>query len=400
MLPPEYLSSCSDQLIELYEELEDEIIADIARRIVKTGELSATAEWQTIQLQELGATQQEIIEKVAAMTDRTEAEIRRLFEEAALTNMENDARPLMEAGLDVDLRLSDAQRQILEATIRRTQGNLKNLTLTTGQTGGDLYLRASNEAYMKVTSGAFSLQEACWQSVEMASREGATVSFTRRRDKLDVAIRRNVVTSVNQTCANITESWSKEMGVEYYEVSAHPGARPEHAEWQGKVYKINGEEPGYPNFQDSTGYGTAAGLCGVNCRHSFYPFWPGISTPAYDESDRELFSMKVIEYQGESYTEYEAQQIKRSMERKIRQTKRVLVGADAGREAATDPEVRQKFKDAFDQNSALLRSQRKVLTDFCEATGRYVESDRIRVHGYTRSIAAKTGAANRRRRQS
>ena len=138
MLSPEYLDACSDPLLKLYEDLEDQIIADIARRIAKTGTLTDTADWQFKVIREIGAVQQDIITRVSQMSGRTEDEIRRLFQESAYINIETNAAPLISNGYAVELDLTPPMRQLIEATFRRTAGDINNLTLTTGATEGNL----------------------------------------------------------------------------------------------------------------------------------------------------------------------------------------------------------------------------------------------------------------------
>ena len=68
----------------------------------------------------------------------------------------------------------------------------------------------------------------------------------------------------------------EEMDCEFVEVTAHEGARPTHAVWQGRVYHRGGavvhDGERYEDFEAATGYGTGPGLCGWNCRHNFYPY--------------------------------------------------------------------------------------------------------------------------------
>ena len=389
MLTPDYLASCTDYLLKLYGDLEDEIIRDIARRIVKTGVVTATAEWQVNQLEELGALQDQIIERVAQSAGKREREIRKLFQESAIRNIETNAEPLISHGINVSLALSPAMRDVLKAAIERTEGNIRNLTLTTGSTSGELYLQCSNEAYMKAVSGAFSPQEAIYQAVKKAGAEGATVQFATRKDKLDVAIRRNVMTSVNQTAGRITVMHAADLGAEFYETSAHPGARPTHAEWQGQVFQISGSSRGYPNFYDATGYGEVDGLCGVNCRHSFYPFFPEYSERAYSDEKLQEYADQSVEYNGARYSYYESSQIQRKLERSIRESKRILTGIDAARDAAEDDATRERLSDGFEAESVKLKEKEAKLKDFLKQTGRGAESDRVRVPGFNKAISQK-----------
>jgi hypothetical protein len=61
-------------------------------------------------------------------------------------------------------------------------------------------------------------------------------------DTIETATLRCIRTGVSQATAQITAARMREMGVNLVLVSSHNGARPEHAEWQGKVYSINWEK--------------------------------------------------------------------------------------------------------------------------------------------------------------
>lgn len=74
----------------------------------------------------------------------------------------------------------------------------------------------------------------------------------------------------------------------------------------------------YRDFVSTTGYGTGTGLCGYNCRHTFYPFWPGIS-----ERNKWPDEPKPVKIDGKTYTYYAATQQQRKMERNIRAMKRM-----------------------------------------------------------------------------
>jgi len=279
MLTPEYLSGCASYLLGMYDTLQEAMIADIARRIIKTGQMTGTAEWQASRLTQCGLLIDDITTQVANSSGKTEAEIRRLFEDSALIGITNDAQPLIDAGIQGEVKLSQAMANFLEATVKKVNGNVYNMTLTTATTAGSTYMDATNLAYLEVASGGYSYSEAIKKAVKTAAQDGNYVSYGNSRSQLDVAVRRAVMTGINQTCAKMTEMYSADMGVEYYEVSAHPGARESHAVWQGQVYKIDGAEYGYPNFEESTQYGDGAGLCGWNCRHSFFSILAGDIRP-------------------------------------------------------------------------------------------------------------------------
>ena len=94
----------------------------------------------------------------------------------------------------------------------------------------------------------------------------------------------------------------EEMDCEFVEVTAHEGARPTHAVWQGRVYHRGGavvqDGERYEDFEAATGYGTGPGLCGWNCRHNFYPFYPGISVRNYTDERLAELDARNIPYGG------------------------------------------------------------------------------------------------------
>lgn len=383
MLTPEYLASCTDYLLGMYDALNQALAEDIARRIVKTGKMTDSAKWQVKQLRENGELMQDIVKDVARISGKSEAEVKRIFQDSARKGVRYDAQPLLKAGYDIDLKLSPAMNQVLEAAIAKTNGDIKNLTMTTGSTVGGAYLEATNKAYMKVTSGGFSYYEAIRQAIKESAQDGSYVLYGKgHHSQLDVAIRRSVLTGVNQTAGKLTELYAEDMDVEYYETTAHVGARPSHAEWQGRVFKIHGSSPDYPNFEESTGYGTGAGLCGWNCRHSFYPFWPGISKPAYSKETLADYDKAKYEYNGNMLTDYECSQIQRAIERDIRSIKRILASYDAAIKETTNSELESCIRDDFAAESVKLKSKEKELKKFCKDTSRDYESNRTQVVAY------------------
>ncbi len=395
MLTPEYLASCTDEILGMYDELQTAISQDIARSIVKHGKVITTAAGQAARLQAAGMAMQDIVQTVAGVSTYTEKEIEELFREAAVKGINNDAAPLVTAGLldGKSISLSSEMMQSLEATIQKVNGDLKNLTLTTGSTAYNLYLEQTNLAYMKVESGAYSYQKAISDAIKGAAQEGSWVLYGQRangsaiRSRLDVAVRRSVLTGVNQTCGKITEMWAKNMGAEYYETTAHYGARPSHMEWQGQIFKINGSDRQYKNFVESTGYGSGDGICGWNCRHNFHPYFPGLSKPAYSKEKLKKYESKTQNYKDingilHTLTEYECSQMQRSYERSIRESKRVLTSYDAAIDATGDASLKAELQEAFREESVTLKDTEKAMKSFCKQTNRRIDSARTQVVAY------------------
>lgn len=415
MLTPEYLDDCSDSLLGLYDTLNTSIVEDIARRIAKTGRVTDSAMWQIKQVQESGKLLEDVTREVATITGFSDSYIKELFDEAGVKSLKYDSDICSAAGLTpIQLKQSPAMMQTIAAAVEKTQGNINNLTGTTAVASQSLYLQSTNLAYMQVTSGAFSYQEAMKQAIRAAAVEGAKVYYSNgHTSKIDVAIRRSVLTGVNQTAAKLTEQYADDMGCDYYETTAHSGARPSHQEWQGQVFCISGKDKRYRQFEDATGYGTGAGLCGWNCRHSFHLFFPGFSKPAYSSATLDGYATKKFTYrdpggESSSLTEYECTQKQRSFERAIRESKAILAAYNAAMASAPNETLENMLKEEFANESVILKRTERELKDFCRQTHQSVDSARTQVYAvrddsghivnFGKSVSQKAVWANKKSR--
>lgn len=398
MLSPEYYDRLCDDLIKLYADLDNAIISDIVRRIVKTGEMTETAKWQAKQLQESGMVYDEIISEIASRTNSTQDQIRTLFEKSGVESVKNDNVVYKAAGLEGIIKLSPAAMQTLNAGYMKCSGELNNLTLTTANTAQQAYITACNNAYMQISSGAFDYNTATRNAVKSAAQDGTEVLYpSGHRDKLDVAVRRSVLTGVGQTCRQLSLINARDMGCDLMEITAHSNARPSHAQWQGQLVSLSGRK-GYLSLKD-IGYGTGDGFGGWNCRHDWYPFFEGISVRNYSEERLREMNAKNIEYNGKKYTEYEISQMQRKFERDIRSLKREAIAYDTSRNNAPDDVLKQQFSDDFTAVSVKLKNKERQLRDFLDQTGQFPDNARTQVLGFGRSTAQKAVWAEKKANQ-
>jgi len=374
---PQYYDGCTDDVLNLYAELEDRIIADVVRRIVKTGNITETTKWQIRQAQQVGFLYDDIVSDIAKSTNKTDAEVRKMFENAGVETVNNDNRIHIKAGFTpLDIRQSESMLQILNGVYKNSLTDLKNLTGTTAITSQNAYYQACNSAFIMVSSGAFSYQQALRTVIQEVAQNGATVLYPSGHvDKLDVAVRRSLLTGIGLASRQISEENSRLCGCDLMEISAHSGARPSHSAWQGQIVSLSGRR-GYLSKSD-IGYGTGAGFGGWNCRHDWHPFYEGISERNYTQSDLEKLNAKDIEYNGKMYSEYEISQMLRQKERNARALKRQKVAfktaIDEGQDLSDDLKIiNQKIKE----NS-------KNIQDFCNATGYKRDRFREQVGGNT-----------------
>jgi hypothetical protein len=336
MLTSDQLDALTGPIVSLYQDYEDSVIMDIARRL---GKMSlASAAWQMQRLTESGMVYEEALKELSKITGQSVEVLRQTFTKAGVKAMKFDDSIYRKVGLEpLPLNLSPAMARALASGLEKTGGVIRNLTMTTAISGQQAFESAADLAYMQVSSGAMSYDQAIRSAVKKVAADGLSViQYAGHNDKLDVAMRRAVLTGVSQTTGQMQTNRANEMGCDLVQTSAHAGARPSHAEWQGKIFSRSGTSKKYPPFVESTGYGTGAGLGGWNCRHSFYPFFEGISENAYDEVDRESLAKKTVTLNEEKTSMYEATQVQRGIERKIRFWKRQAGALEAAGQANVD----------------------------------------------------------------
>lgn len=387
MLAPDYLDHAPDRLVLLFQQVEDDILRDVARRISKMEALTPTANWQLWRYEQTEALRQDVVKKLARYTGKSEAEIRRLMQEAATRAMEAEDEIYYHYGKEpTPFAGNETLQALLNAGYQQTAGTFHNLTATTANTVSGQFEAALDRAHLKVSSGAFDYKSAVKSAVDSLADTMKYVTYpTGHTDTLEVAARRAVLTGVNQTGAKLQVARADEMGVEFFETTAHGGARPSHAEWQGRQFHRGGAVDymgkHYPDFEAATGYGTGAGLCGWNCRHTFFAIFPELGAPpAWTQESLEALNARDIEYNGQKYTRYEISQMQRARERTVRRYKRRYLAEDAAGADTTASAVK-------------LRQARQDLADFISATGGRVDSARTSVAGFGRSESSKAAWA-------
>lgn len=396
MLTPDYLLHCTDSLTELLDAYDNAVVSDIARRIVKTGYVTETAKHQIRQAQQMGLLYDDIIREIAQRTNATDSMVRTLFENAGVETVETDNRLYTAAGLQpTDLRASPAMLQMLQAGYENTLGTMHNLTLTTANTAQQAYISACDLAMLQVQSGAMSYQQAIRAAIQSAASDGTRVLYpSGRTDRIEVAVRRAVLTGVAKTCRTIGEYNAASCGCDLMELSAHAGARPSHAKWQGQLVSLSGKR-GYLS-KDDIGYGSGDGFGGYNCRHDWYPFFPGISQRNYTPEKLTQLETMTVNYNGQEIPYYDATQEQRRLERRVRDCKLRLSATDAARQETTDPKLRAQLDEDFARQFKALREARDQLADFQAGTGLLPDTSRTQVYGFGRSIAQKAVAAQKR----
>ena len=390
MLDPQYLLHISEGAEEISEALHNVIIKRIINhimlRISRDDDYILTAydKWNIETLQQAGYLLEDIQKEIAKATKLQEKEIAEAMEEAGIEALEYDDRIYRSVGLSpIPLMQSPEIIRLMERNYIATLGEWSNFTRTTANVSQQLFISMLDRFYMLVSTGALGYTQAVKEIIDTVVSEGARVYYdTGHSDTIETATLRAVRTGISQMSAQVQLKRMDEMDVDLVITSSHLGARPTHQIWQGKIFSRTGNK--YPDFVESTGYGTVSGLCGANCRHSFSPFFEGMDNPfeQYDfEENRKL---------------YEKEQRQRTLERRIRKTKREVMGWKEAVDSATDKQSKFELDLQYQKKAALLQKQNEAYYNYCKENNLRPLAERVKIARWDRQqAAAARGAAQR-----
>lgn len=394
MLDPNYLLRVSEGAEQIAEELHSDIVNRIVERMmIRIGRgddylLTALDKWQIETVQQAGVLLEDIQKEIAKATRRQQSEIAEAMEEAGVKALEYDHKLYQDVGLSPEpLTQSPHLIRLMQRNYEATMGEWRNFTRTTAFETQKIFITQMDRAYHLVSTGALSYTEAVKEVLDTIVSEGVYVLYpSGHKDTIETATLRAVRTGISQATGQIQEARMDEMDVDLVITSSHLGARPDHQEWQGKIFSRSGSHEKYPNFKASTGYGTGAGLCGWNCRHSFGPYFEGMDNP-YKQFDSK-----------ENQEQYEKEQHQRALERHIRDTKREVMGIKTAIDNCQDGDLKEKLKSMYQQKAALLEKQNDAYHTYCGNNDLKPLEDRLQIAKWDRKqAAAARGAAKKHR---
>lgn len=408
MLTPEQIQAIANDVTEIYSGVESACIESIVKRIQAGKAVSEASLWQLKKMNDVGFLRRDILENIRVKTKLTIPEVDKLIYKAL--NSSRYANVISISGLKQYKTKKQALEELakspaLAKTIKKLTHHchdIINLTNTKALQGSVLaYTKAVNTAYLAMATGNATREEAIKEAVKQVGKSGVQIVDKKKAVKdselfrkngelyttykngdsiriypLDSAIRRDLVTTINQASADLTIEDCKELGTHLVETSWHNGARPEHEVWQGQVFSLDPKDEKYPYFYGSLeaglpAYGDPLGICGINCRHSFAPYFEGTEKATKT-------GKKSAE---ENAKQYEAEQTQRAYERRLRGLKREQVALKAG-----------GYTEDAQRVQELINKTSKNYAQFLKDTGLRRVSMLERVEGYKRMSVPRTVA--------
>lgn len=389
---PEVLDALPEELVELFRALEAQLLHEICSRLNASGQLNEVTVQAIRALRSHSIELDEIKKAVKKTTGIAEKDLKKLFADVVERNQQYYTEVIDLTGLTQPEALLDIEDTW--ALYEQTKQEVRNITRSMGflvdngrtmLTPAKAYQWALDNAAMQIQSGVISYDRAIKSAVQKLADSGLkTVEYESGHvDSVDVAVRRAVMTGINQLNKQYAQQAMEFLETDLVQVSAHSGARDtgvgfqNHKEWQGKVYRWRkftrdfpaASKQNYADFEEACGYGDVQGILGANCRHSFSPFVEGVMERTYtDEELAHIDDGLACEYDGKQYTAYEATQMQRRLERTIRkQKRRVNAFKDAG------------LEDDATAAKARLRKLNAKYSEFSEAAGLPEQRERLKV---------------------
>lgn len=325
----DYKNKLASKIASRYQDLEERIMQDIVRRIMKAGEITSTADWQINRLRILGYSSEDIEKEIKKALNASYPEMFELYDKVINWEYVRNKDIYEQINAEyIPFEENGQLKQITEAIIDQSFDDLENVTNSLGfyldYGNGQKVLTPLSQVYTKyldaacydIVTGAFDYNSVLRRVVTQLTNSGLRqIDYSSgRANRVDVAARRAVMSAVSQITGKISEYNAQKLGTEYFEVEWHAGARPTHAVWQGRIWSKE-------QLYSVCGLGTVTGLLGANCYHTYYPFFPGISQRNWSDDWLGAKNEEEAEpktFDGKEYTLYEAKQRQRQMETAMR----------------------------------------------------------------------------------
>lgn len=325
----EYQSILAAGVEKKYRMLEEEIMRDVVRRITKTKKITSAADWQLQRYMVMGHSTEDVEEIVRTALDGNEDDVAEAYRQVIESEYVRSKEMYEQVNAHfVPYEENYELQQLTNALIRQSNDELFNISKSLGfmvdmgngrtvfSPLSEVYNGYLDNAIVMMASGAFDYNTLIRKVVKQMTASGLrTVDYVSgRSNRVDVAARRALLTGMGQLTGRISDMNGEALGTDKFEVDRHPGARPEHAVWQGRVWTRK-------QLVDVCGLGTGPGLLGWNCRHTYYPFIEGVSVRNYSDEQLEELDRKEAQkvmFRGRGYNAYEATQKQRYMETAMR----------------------------------------------------------------------------------
>lgn len=375
MLTDEQLAEALDLIDSRYQKVNQKYLRKVGETVLKIGELNQSSINRLIQMRRMGVDVRTINRELRKVTGLTKKDIKTLYKKAAKEENTDARFSYVSRGVEPD---SIRWEALVEDIWRQTAGAMENLANST--VVAENYRVAVDESIQAVTMGVTDYNSAIRDTIKQIGSAGMQVEYASgAKKRLDSAVRMNILDGVRQVQQQAQKLIGKEIGADGVEITAHPNSAPDHEPVQGRRFTLDNfdlMQAGRP-FEDEDGKRYKAfsrPITQWHCRHLVHYVILSISKRTY--TDEQLKQWEEDNHQGchidgQHYTRYEATQLMRKLELKIRKQKDTAILA----KASGDDELRRQCQSNI---NALAKKYKSV----AEQAGFKTRFDKTRVEGY------------------
>lgn len=312
----ELIDEKTEYITRLFSDVETRLIYAIIERINRVG-ITPTGEIQLRKLYDMGALDLDVLRLIEELTGYPLEELLDVIPEVLESVIAWETHT---KAYELGMAIKPPTREVLKPLIEQVQEKIRDdfhyIKTTAREYVEKDYRRIIDTAILETQMGTKTEQQAVVDIAKELSQKGITAMTYLREGKtvqmgIEPYVRRVVRTEFIQNATKAQEVLGQDIGADLYYVTQHLGARDKgighenHESWQGQTYSMQ-------ELRDVCGYGLIDGLGGINCRHTFYAFWEGV-TPIPPKIDT-----------SENARVYELEQEQRRIERDIRRIKREI----------------------------------------------------------------------------
>lgn len=346
MINQNWLDKQLQIIVQRQEEISNKVIKVIVKRINEVGELKPSDIHTLRQLYRSGADVREINRLIAIGTAMQVQDIKHIIQITA-RDLYEDAKPFYDYRKKPFIPYKDNKnlQRIVNAIAKQTNNSFMNLsnskatgfvlsdgTKTVFMDMKNAYQKIIDEAVQTLAFGINNYKALIRKSVKQLTASGVQGIHWESgyHQRLDTAVRRNILDAIRQMSIAVDEQIGKEIGADGVEISAHPLSAPDHEPIQGHCFtkenfnKLqNGDD--FEDIYHNKFSGIARPIGEWNCRHITASVVIATYKPLYSLKELEEFKQAnrdgYTTSKGKHYTLYECTQVQRRMETDIRRLK-------------------------------------------------------------------------------
>ena len=370
------------------------VLEKIGEAIKKFDGVSPTVAHQIAQELKYGTDIDELIAELSRLSGKSIKDIEEAFDLVAEENVAFAEVYAKAKNMEfVNYKDNDQLKRLVKGIAGETNATFKNLSRSraigfvlkdengkkTFKNLKDTYRDLIDEAVFNVETGVADYQSAMRGVMKQLADSGVKIheekvgypsGYNRR---IDSSVRQNVLTGVRKVNITTQKIVGRQFGADGVEISAHSPCAEDHLFLQGKQFSNAEFKKLNASLERPIGE--------YNCRHFVFSIVLGVNQPSYTNKQLNKMnkeSQRIIEYEGQKYTAYEATQVQRKLETAIRKEKdRQIIARASG------------DKDGVGIAQKNITTLTHKYNDFSNNAGLDTYKNRLLVSGYRRVSVEK-----------